>query len=144
MRGGEPQITDQQGKRFLLTGRWRAELLRLHGHTVKVVGELGDKKLMRPTVKVEQYEIVDSGGGRKPLVGRLELLSEDKALVLRQQNRVLPIAGSATLKKRLKRRVGCKVWIVGDIVAGALKVAKFGWLSCKTPAPIKPKKEKTR
>lgn len=143
MRRAEPQITDEQGKRFLLTGPWRRELLRLHGHTVQVWGELGAKKLMQRTVKVARYEIVDSGGGRKPLVGLLGR-GEDGRLTLRQKERVLPLEISKPLYRRLVKRLGCKVWIVGDVVAGELKVGKFGWLSCPSRPSIKSKKEAQR
>lgn len=143
LRRAEPQITDEQGKRFLLAGPWRRELLRLHGHTVQIWGELGKKKLMQQTVNVTRYEIVDSGGGRKPLVGLLRR-REDGRLALQQKERVLALEISKPLHRRLVKRLGCKVWIVGEVVAGDLKVGKFGWLSCPSRTSIKPKKEAHR
>lgn len=142
LRAGEPQLTDEQGKRFLLTGKWRKELLRLGGHKVQVWGQLGKKELMQPTVDVERYEIFDSGAGRKPEVG--VLLRVREALQLRQEEKTIQVSARPALRKLLLRRVGCKVWIVGELSSGTLKASKFGWLSCNTNTAIKPKKETPR
>lgn len=129
-----PQIADEQGRRFLLTGGGAEELLRLHGHTVKVWGELGPKKLLQPTVVVARYELLEVGGQR-PQVGELRL-EGDGRLLLRQVDRVLLLEPSAALRQRLRERVGCKVWIVGELAGRALRPAAFGWLRCQAAPPI--------
>ena len=140
MGEGEPQLTEATGKRWLLTGDLRAELLQTDGHTLKVWGSEGEKKLLLPTIKVTRYELLDVGGGQRPLVGTLRQV-RDQGLVLEQEARTLPITGSAPFLKRLGERVGCKIWIVGDLEGGALNAYKFGWLSCRPMKPLKPKKE---
>ena len=143
LRKAEPQLTDEQGMRFLLAGPWRPELLRLQGHVVKVWGELARKEMMQRTIDVARYEIIDSGGGRKPFVGWLRR-REDGRLALHQPERVLPLKISKALHERLARRVSCKVWIVGDIVAGELTVGKSGWLSCPQRDSIKQPNKETK
>jgi hypothetical protein len=143
VRSAEPQLTDERGKHYLLSGEWRRELLRLGGHRVKVWGQLGEKKLMHPTIKVKRYEIVDSGGGHKPHVGVLVKGASD-TLQLRTDEVVLEVVAKGGLDKLLRKRVGCKVWIVGEVAAGSLKASKFGWLACNKNKSIKPKKETPR
>lgn len=129
-----PQLTDEQGRRFLLTGAWAEELVRLHGHTVKVWGELGPKKLFQPTVVVGRYELLEVGG-QTPQVGELRLETEGR-LQLRQPERVLALEAPAALRQRLRARVGCKVWIVGELVGSVLRPAAFGWLRCQAAPAI--------
>lgn len=140
VKGGEPQLTDRKGDRYLLTGEWRVELLRLSGHTVKVWARLGKKKLMQRTLVVRRYEIIDAGGGHKPLVGDLYQVHRTKQLVLRQGTGDVPIEAAPALQQHLRRRLGCKVWIVGELVSGVLHAGKYGWLRCKKTS-IRPKKE---
>jgi len=131
---GMPQLTDEQGRRFLLTGAWSDELLRLHGHTVKVWGELGPRKLFQPTVVVTRYELL-AVGGQAPQVGELRLEAEGR-LQLRQQDRALVLEAPAALRQRLRARVGCKVWLVGELVGSVLRPSAFGWLRCQAPQTI--------
>jgi hypothetical protein len=138
----EPQLTDQNDKRHLCTGPLREELLRLHGHKVKAWGTVGDKKLMLPTFKVARYEITDSGG-RKPMVGMLRREGKDRYILERDEGN-LTIKARTSFKRRLRRRLGCKIWIVGDVDNSTLKAFKFGWLSCKAPKVIKPRKETSK
>ena len=135
-KGGEPEITDGRGKRWLLTGVLRKELLRLHGHVVKVRGAQGPKKLTMPTLKVSQYEILNSGG-RKPVVGVLQQQSKGVFRLLRQKD-TLAIKGPKALLNDLKQRVGCKIWLVGTLKDKTIKPYSFGWLNCDPPAVIKP------
>lgn len=131
---GMPQLTDEQGRRFLLTGGWAEELVRLHGHTVKVWGELGPKKLFQPTVVVTRYELLEVGG-QSPQVGELRLEAEGR-LQLRQQDRALVVEAPAALRQRLRARVGCKVWLVGELVGSVLRPSAFGWLRCQAAQTI--------
>jgi hypothetical protein len=141
--GGEPQLTDQHGTKHLCIGPARDELLRLNGHRLKAWGVVGDKKkLMMPTFKVSRYEITDSGG-RKPVVGILRKEPKDRYVLERKEGN-LTIKARASFKRQLRRRVGCKIWIVGDLEGTTLKAFKFGWINCKAPKAIKPRKETTK
>jgi hypothetical protein len=142
--GAEPQLTDQNDKRHLCTGPLREELLRLHGHKVKAWGTVGDKKLMIPTFRVARYEITDSGGGRKPMVGMLRREGKERYILERQKEGNLTIKARAAFKRRLESRVGCKIWILGDLEDSTLRAYKFGWISCKAPKVIKPRKETSK
>ena len=138
----EPQITDQTGDKHLCVGPLRDELLRLHGHKLRAWGTVDGKKLMTPTFRVTRYEITDSGG-RKPLVGRLRH-PDKKIFMLERREGNLEIKAGASFRRILRRRVGCKVWIVGELEGTALKAFKFGWIHCKPPKVIKPRKETTK
>ena len=85
------------------------------------------------------FERLDAGGQR-PLVGLLRQV-RNQQLLLEQENRNVPLSASPPLTKRLMERVGCKVWVVGDLESGTLNAFKFGWLSCKKTKPLKPRKE---
>lgn len=141
MRGGEPQITDKRGKRWLVVGPLQGELVRLHGHKVKVWGTPGAKKLMTPTVKARQYEILDSGGA-KPVVGRLVL--DGRRLMLERKGDTLVVTARRSTARRLRKRVGCRVWMVGSLQTKKIKVSMYGWLSCQPPKTMKPKKENAK
>lgn len=142
LSGGEPQLTDEGGKRHLCVGPLHAELLRLNGHKIRAWGMAGDKKLMTPTFRVVRYEITDSGGGHRPAVGMLR--RQDKGFLLEQKDRTLTIDASPGFLRQLAKRVGCKVWIVGELDGTTLKAYKFGWLSCTTPRMLKPGKERSK
>ncbi len=136
----EPQLTDRKGERLLLQGEWREELLRLDGHMVRVWGATGEKKLMTPTLNVSRYEILSTGYGT-PLVGRL-VASDSGALSLKPlgDGDAEKLGGSASMKRRLRKRAGCKIWVVGKKPKkkGAVRrVRTYGWLSCD-PAAGKP------
>jgi hypothetical protein len=143
LSGGEPQLTDQQGKRWLIDGPAREETLRLSGHTLKVWALIeAKKKLMTPALKVSRYEILDSGG-RKPLVGVLRRVKLSYVLERKEGNLTIK-ARSRSFYRLLARRNNCKIWVVGDLEGTTLKAIKFGWISCKLPKPIKPRKESTK
>jgi hypothetical protein len=115
----------------------------LGGHVLKVWASVGPKKkLMMRTLDVQRYEIVDSGG-RKPLVGRLRRGSK-RLLLVREDAKDLRVKGSKPFMRRLAARVGCKVWVVGELDGSTIKAYKFGWIKCKPPKPIKPRKESTK
>jgi|GEM_PF-6972243 len=135
LRGGEPQLTDAEGKHWILVGDFRGELVRLGGHTVGVVGIAAGKKLMTRALKVSAYQIKDSGG-KKPSVGRL-VQGQNGKLALTTNDQSWEISAGKALLKRLTKRVGCKVWIVGDRADGKLRVEKFGWLRCKPAKALK-------
>ncbi len=137
--GRAAQLTDAKGKRWLLTGALRPELLRLHNHRLKVWATPGKKKMMRATLRVRRY-VVTVISGRKPLIGRLQkMASAPSHLGIKQKNGLVPIRGSKPFIKRLRRRLGCKIWIVGDMADSTLKAFKFGWLRCQKRQPIQPK-----
>jgi hypothetical protein len=136
-------LTDQEGKRWLIAGAMRTEALRLGGHRLRVWATVGKKKLMTPTLLAKRYEILESSGGRKPLVGNV-VKEDKKTYVLARPEGNLNIKGTRSFLRRLARRTGCKVWIVGDLEGTTLKAHKFGWINCKTPKAIKPGKESTK
>lgn len=143
LEGGEPQLTASDGQRWLLVGLLREELLRLDGHKLRAWGVPGDKKLMMPTLDVSRYDIIDSGGGRRPLVGTLR---RDRpggtGLVLeRKEGAPLEVRGSKPLLEAMEKRLRCKIWLLGDLEGQAVRAFKFGWLSCKAPKSIKTGKE---
>lgn len=142
LRGGEPQITDAKGKRWLMVGEQQTELLRVHGHTLTVWGTPEDKKAVFPTLKVRRYEIQDAGG-QKPAVGRLRREGKRRFVLVRKAD-TLRISASKSFLRRLKKRNGCKVWMVGTIQGKTLKAFMYGWLTCKPPKVIKQKKEHTK
>lgn len=143
LSSGEPQLTTEDGARFLLTGALREELLRLEGHRLQVTAVPGAKKLMMETLEVSRYEILDSGGGRKPLVGLLRKGAGGLSLE-RPKAALLEIEANRALLAELEKRVGCKIWILGELQGTTIKAFKFGWLSCRTPKSIKPDKENKR
>ena len=145
-RQGEPQFTDEKGDRFLLQGKWRGELLRLDGHKVKVWGKPGQKKLMTPTLVVDRYQILGVGYG-EPVVGQLQQAASGALTLVRAGVGVDPgvtLVGSASMTRKLRERLGCKIWYVGRKPnKGSQRVRSFGWLSCPPPAVIKPQENKT-
>jgi hypothetical protein len=144
LRGGEPQITDEKGKRWLIVGPLRGEAVRLNGHRLKVWAVVGDKKLMMPTLTVNRYEMLESGG-RQPLVGILRRETKDKQrLLLERKEESLHVQASKPFLRRLARKVNCKVWLTGDLEGTTLKAFKYGWINCKLPKEIKPRKETTK
>jgi hypothetical protein len=143
MDGEEPQITDESDKRWLITGPLREEVLRLSGHKIKVWAREGDKKMMTPTLNAREYEILDAGGGRRPVVGSLRMTAALTYSLERKEGN-LPIKGSKPFLEQLGKHVGCKVWLVGDLEGKTLKAFKYGWLSCKTTPKIKTGKESKR
>ena len=137
--GGEPQLTDHKGNRYLLQGLARPELLRLDGHQVKVWGAPGEKKLMTPTLTVKRYTILGTGRRAPPLVGVLGVgENEQLQLVPEAGGGAVVFKGGRSILRKLRKRVGCKVWVVvskrkskGKSKAdAAVRVRKFGWLLC--------------
>lgn len=142
LRGGEPQISDAKGKRWLMTGRLQDELLRVHGHTLTVWGAPSGKKEVFPTLNVARYEIQDAGG-QKPVVGRLRREAKGRYSLVRKSD-TLRVKASRSFLRKLKKRDGCKVWMVGAVSGRTLKAFIYGWLNCKQPKAIKQKKENTK
>ncbi len=139
LRGASAQLTDHSNKDWFLAGSLAKELRRLSGHRIKVWATAGKKKLNMPVLQVTRYEILDSGG-RKPLVGILQQ-SDTKELFLQQDQGTIKITGRSSFIKRLLKRIGCRVWIVGIMEGKALKAYKYGWLSCDTKKKLELKKE---
>jgi hypothetical protein len=151
LEGGEPQITDEASQRWMIVGPLRDEALNLDGHKLRVWANVtGQKKLTMRTLLVKRYEILDSGG-RRPVVG---LLQRDAplALSLDRKEGKLEVKGPRPLLVQLDKKVGCKVWLVGDLEGKAIKTFKFGSISCKKDKPalkpksdaVKPRPEKER
>jgi hypothetical protein len=141
LSGGEPQLTIEDGSRFLLTGPLRDELLRLEGHKLRIWAVPGAKKLLMDTLDVSRFEILDAGGGRRPLVGVLRKSAGNVLNLERPKAASLEIEASRALHAELEKRVGCRIWVVGELEGTTVKAFKFGWLSCRTPKSIKPDKE---
>ena len=141
LSGGEPQLTDRADKRWLITGPLRGEAMRLHGHQLKVWAIPGPKKMMVPTLAVKRY-VITSSGGRKPVVGRLSRKAKRTFVLVRDKKSDLDIRSTnKRFLRRLAARVGCKVWMLGELEGTTLKAYKFGWINCKPPKVIKPRKE---
>lgn len=140
--GGEPQITDAKGKRWMLMGPLQTELLRVHGHTLTVRGAPTGKKAILPGFTAASYEILDAGG-QKPVVGRLRREGKGRYVLVRKRD-TLRIRARKSMLRKLKKRVGCKVWLAGTVQGKTLKPFMYGWLTCKPPKVIKPKKENTK
>jgi hypothetical protein len=104
-----------------VAGALRDEVARLHGVTVALIGtRSGD------SFAAERYEIVDIGGGRKPLVGILRM--EDGRLALVGEETVL-LWGARRTRDSLAKRVGAKVWVHGSKINDReLKVLRYGVL----------------
>lgn len=140
LRGGEPQLTADDGQRWILVGLLREELLRLDGHRLKIWAVPAEKKLLMPTLDVARYEMLDAGGGRKPVVGVLRKTGSG-TLGLERPEGELEIKGSQPFLKAMEKHLGCKVWVVGDLEGKEVKAFKFGWIECKQAKPIKAGKE---
>jgi len=94
------------------------------------------------TFDVSRYDITDSGDGRKPVVGVLRRDPTGTGLNLERKNEAsLDVKGSKPMVDAMIKRLGCKVWLLGDLEGQAVKVFKFGWLTCKPPKAIKTGKE---
>lgn len=143
LRGPEPQLADDKGNRWQIIGPVMEETLRLDSHTLKVWGVIGAKQSMLPTLDVKRYEILDTGGSR-PLVGKLRRENRGKYTLARSKDGNLEIVANRGFRRRLKRRVGCKIWILGDLQGSTLKAHKFGWISCNPPKALKPRKERSQ
>lgn len=144
VRGGEPQLTERDGKRWLLIGALQQELLRLGGHALKVWGVIGRDRPVLPTVSVRRYELLDAGGGKKPLVGVLQLDARKRLQLHQADDTVLTVDAKKALLAQLKRRLGCKVWLVGELSGDTLRAHKFGWLNCAKQRPLKAQKETSK
>lgn len=144
VRGGEPQLTERDGKRWLLIGPLQNEVLRLGGHTVKVWAVIGQDKPVLPTLAVRRYEIIDAGAGKKPFVGTLRVDARKTLQLQQADDTALTVEARKALLAQLMRRVGCKVWLVGELSGDALRAHKYGWLSCAKQRPLKAQKETSK
>lgn len=109
-----------EGGSVVLRGDLSDELRRLAGATVRVTGtptEQGPDRALR----VVNYEILEIDGAR-PSVGVL-MREEDGMHLHDESGRMFPLAGAPA---SMQRRVGAKVWIVGPLEDGALRVRSYG------------------
>jgi hypothetical protein len=112
-----------------LDGPWLDELGRLQSIGVKVSGHFRENVFV-----VNDYQITDIGGGKRPLVGYLAEQNGDLVLVDGEGTPIVLSAGSRT-KRRLKGNLHAKLWIYGkQLLSGALKIRRYGLLGLK-PAP---------
>jgi hypothetical protein len=138
--GGEAQLTDEDGKNWLMDGVLKEELLRLDGHKLKVWVGPSQKKLSMNTLEAHRYEIMDSGDGRRPQVGLLRRKTP-QGYFLETPQTVLQIEAKRSLLTLLDKWVSCKIWLVGDLEGQTLKAFKFGWIHCKKEPSTIPGKE---
>jgi hypothetical protein len=137
IQGGEPLLTDTSQKRWLLVGKLREELLRLEKHEIRVQGREGKRKQMMPTIRVKRYRLLRLDGGQ-PEVGRL-VKDPNGQLSLQQRERTLVVvAAEKTVLKQLQLRVGCRVWLLGELKGQSrIHVRKFGWIRCTSSPTLK-------
>lgn len=140
------ELTDAAGQHWYLTGKWREEMIRLDGHKVKVWGIAGAKKMRRPELEVLRYDIIDSGGGHKPWVGILQRKAPQVFALepLDQNEKTAPyeVKASRPFLQQLDKRVGCKIWVVGEKKGRVIDAYKFGWLYCPVSNSSQEVKEK--
>ncbi len=110
-----------EGGSVVLRGDLSDELRRLTGATVRVTGTPVEQGQQSRALRVVNYEILEIDGGR-PTVG--VLMREADGMHLHDESgRMLPLAGAPA---SMQRRVGAKVWIVGPVEDGALRVRSYG------------------
>ena len=123
------------GTTYKINGHWTRELKKLHGVIVRVRGAAAEpeaesadseSKVLLPIFLVIDYEIVDVGSGQKPFVGYLHLNGHGLTLHVRDFARPLRIRTSERLQEIFSGLVGAKLWVVGELEEGTIKVARFG------------------
>ena len=98
----------------------REELRRLASARVHVQGERIES-YPADGLDVHRYEVLEVDGQR-PHVGTLEW-GEGDELLLRDNRRALPIHAAP---EALREHVGAKVWIVGEMWEGRLRLSSYG------------------
>ena len=141
LHGRVPQLTDPEGKSWILQGEWVEELLRTDGLFIQVSGVKGDPNLLLPTIVVAHYQIVRVGT-KRPRVGIL-LEDENKTLWLREKDELRELVARKGVRSALGNYLNCKIWLVGAAENGKYRVTRFGWLNCKKK-PVVLKKEKSK
>lgn len=91
-----------------VTGPYEAELSRVTGARVRVVGGPAEETFPEPALRVTSYEIL-SVDGAEPLVGRLRR-REGRGYYLEMPGG--REAGLSTVPDGLRGRVGAKIWVV--------------------------------
>lgn len=122
--GNEPAVmvmlTRDGQADLVLTGEWRDELRTLDGATVTVDGNpLGDSPIAG--FNVASYRI-ESIGGQRPVVG---ILVEREGRVWIDGEESVPLS---VVPEGLRRALGAKVWVVGQLTDGALLPTSYGIL----------------
>ncbi len=125
--------------RNVLTGELIDELKRIQGHRVRLKGFAGEKVNGYDALRVTNYHILDTGDGQKPTVGTIEVIQNQPFLLVPDLGQPLALAGNRHMLELLMKQDGAKVWIVGRLHKGSLKLTKYGVLR---PAPEKKKKKR--
>ena len=135
-------LTDASGRVYRVGGKYHQEFLRLNNHLLEIEGRVvlqGRTRLL----EAQTYRLVEVEGRRAELgwlVG-----GGAGALSLQQRDREVPLSAKGAMLNQLRKRLGCKIWVVGTQVERRLRVDKFGWVNCTDKRPLRqPKKEKPR
>ncbi len=117
------------GSNLALVGEFAAELRRLEGAEVLVAGPpLANPRLVPPrAVDVSRYEIVSVAGSR-PVVGKVDRW-QGRLWLVRAADTLELLAAPADLASRL----GAKVFVLGPVDAGRIRVTSYGVL--REPPP---------
>jgi hypothetical protein len=123
-------FTAEDGKKYSLGGPFYEELKRIERIKIRIFATASGKKQEHPHLSVLRYEILDVGDGVKPFVGSLS--EKDGLLILSILDTPVTYAlqGNMKVLGMLKKALGGRVWIAGDVQPdGTLKIRKFGILS---------------
>lgn len=120
----------EQCPTYVLSGVMQKEFLRLHNHRLILSAIQTDKKEQNHQVIDVQDYTLSTKGDKRAEIGILK--QQGDVYQLAQDNkRVINLNAGKGFMRHLKKRQGCKVWVVGtDKEEGKLKISKFGWLSC--------------
>ncbi|MFM7203056.1 MAG: hypothetical protein ACKO6N_19890 [Myxococcota bacterium] len=118
---------------LLLQGPLEEELRNLPGAEVKVKGRSRAGQ-PHPRLKLDAYQLVDTGQGMLPHVG---ILCWNVGELLLDQGPGQPILSlRGPLKDNLRLQVGARAWVVGPVVADeTIEVLQWGILRPPVKAP---------
>ncbi len=116
-----------------LHGALVVEVERLQSISVEVIGHRRDDGF-----EVKAYQILDVGGGARPLVGTLVELPS--GFGLRDGTGTdIPLSLPPRSRERLSDKAGAKLWVHGNrLLSGELKVLKYGILRDPPPKAVQP------
>jgi len=107
-----------------LKGALVEELKHLQSMQVEIIGVERDNGLL-----VGSYRIVDIGGGRQPLVGKLIAVGDGAVALDDGHGDPIPLSAPPRSKTRMLRKVGAKAWVHGKrLVSGQVRVLRYGIL----------------
>jgi LysM repeat protein len=111
-----------QQEHWTLQGNFLDELRRLKSKQVEVQGQADAKSGL---LQVASYEIVDVGGGQRPIVGMLSEI-DGTFFVTDEDGTQWTLLLPQTLP--LTEWVGGKIWVVGTVTGQEIEVAGYGIL----------------